>query len=263
MKNYNQCHYQYWKAVGELEAFEASDAFYYRKGYLRFKEEKRTCNNKVYTSISAYYVRVDYIDGKRKTTSKYVKKEDVAAVQRKLANKRKNRLIYKALKKKVKALLLQLKKCMGKNNKVWEAVAAHRKKKEEFRGNDKNIITILGEKVRSRAECILANLAFSFGIPYLYEAAIKIYRGFELHPDFTFIVNGRRVLLEYLGLADNDDYIANWAGKESTYREKGYVKGKNLVCIASKDPQNIDTQKISQIFIDLANGRIPSEIIYV
>ena len=94
-------------------------------------------------------------------------------------------------------------------------------------------------------------MAFAFQIPYLYESEIKVYGNNKYdgkynetaHPDFSFIINGKR--------------------KERYYRENGYRRGKNLICVECKDKQNMDSQKIAKVLIDLSNGIIPRETIYV
>ena len=70
--------------------------------------------------------------------------------------------------------------------------------------NQEEIITIKGERVKSKGEGIIANFLFSNGIEYEYE---KIYN--ELvddvyKPDFTLDLYGQKVYIEYFGFSDSD-----------------------------------------------------------
>jgi len=255
--------YQYCKAADQVKAFEASERFQYMKGSFKVKKETRHYKNKVYEYQRTYVVRVNYVNGKRKYSYQYVKEKDLANVERKLADKQKNRQTYNKLKKIAETLFAQLKKIFGNKSKVLDEIVQHRNNNEEFRKKDKNIVTPLGEQVRSRAECLLASLIFAFNIPYIYEAAIKVNKYDELHPDFTLFLRGKRIQLEYLGMMDDDDYIARQVWKEQRYEEAGYRMGKNLVYLASRDDQDIDARKVVQVFMGLLKGKMPQEIVYV
>jgi len=268
----NDCLFECRIALEKLRGFEASEAFYYMKGILRPKKEKKKVGGKVYTHDSIYYVRVDYINKERKVKETYVKDGDVESIQNKLAGKKENRKKYSQLKKTAKALFKQLDKLMIKTNTdktVWERFEAYANKHEAYRQNDGHAanesISALGERCRSKAECILANQAFSVQLPYLYEADVDVEvngRKKTFRPDFSFFIKGKWIILELLGMLDKDDYVVDWIQKKQVYAENGYVEGKNLVCIACKDSQGIDSRKITQVLRNLKRGFIPREMVY-
>ena len=233
-KEYNRCFCQYSMAADAVKAFEASEEFKYMKGHLKNKKETRVHGTKVYVSVGVYFVQVDYANGVRKERPKYVKKAEVESMRRKLADKLKNRRKYRELKKKEQACLAKLERIFGGAKEILAEIIKHRDTREEFREEGKKVVTMLGEKVRSKCEGIVANMLCSFGIPYVYEATIKVNKWEKVHPDFTLFLHGKRVLLEYLGMADDEQYMDNWIEKEVQYNQIGYVQGKNLVCIDRK-----------------------------
>ena len=278
MKNedFNQCLLEYQQAVNKLEKFKSSDAFYYMKGFLVSRKNKKKENGHTET----YYVRVEYIDKVPHRKDNYVRKAEIPDYIKKLEKKKENRQKYKALNKNVKRLGIQLKRIMkrvGFDEKIYDEIISHRRKHNEFKKNDKytdgkqNVVSALGEKLRSRAECIVANLAFALRIPYFYEPEIHLsgYNEYDdvyeknVRPDFSFFINGKNILLELLGMTDNEEYVQNWERKERRYNGNGYERGKNLICVECKGKQNLDSQKIAKVLIDMVNGITPRKTVVV
>ena len=44
-----------------------------------------------------------------------------------------------------------------------------------------------GELVRSKSELLIADMYYSLGIPYKYEAGVKLRGGIVRYPDFTLL----------------------------------------------------------------------------
>ena len=274
--DYNQCIFQYKMAVRNLKEFMQSDAYLFVKGFLYRKIDRRSKDNRVYL----YFIRVDYINGKRKELYKRVKTtENLEFIQKMLAQKRCNRKKYTELLRSMKLLkgkVLKYMKKEGFDNNIFKTIENNWLDHEEFkkkhdRHESTEIITALGENVRSRGECIIANLAFAQKIPYLYEPALRLH-GFDdiddifdeiVRPDFEFFIKGKSVLLEFLGMVDSEDYMRNWERRLRHYNNCNITHGKNLISIACRDKRNIDSQKITQTLIDMVRGIIPNQTVYV
>ena len=276
-QDFNQCFFQYKLALCDLENFESSEEFNYMKGFIFLKNEKRKSGNGFKYYENAYLITVSCVDGKRIQNFKYIKKPDLPYIQEKLSHKKQNRLKYKELKAKVKTLRKQLIKVMKRNkmdDKMLDEIEENWCEHELFLKKDKhknaNSISVMGERVRSRGECILAALAFAFKIPYLYEPEINLCGLDEVddiidenvHPDFGFYIRGKFVIAEFLGMQDKE-YIENWERKRRHYKTGGFEPGENLICIACKDKFNINSQAIAGVFMNLANGFIPKNTVYV
>ena len=260
MKDFSQCIFQYKMAVCELRKFESSDN--YIKGFLIIKKEGKY--------KSAYLVTIDYINGKRVRHDKYIRKPDIPEIQRKLSYKKQNRDKYNKLLKSVKSSRARLLRLILKNKMsfdIFQKIEENWDEHELFIKKDKyknsNSVSILGEKVRSRAECILAAIAFSFKIPYFYEPSIKLRGSETVRPDFVFYINGDPVLVELLRMSGVKEYNDNWERKRRRYGDCGYVQGKNLICIACNDKSNINSQIIAQTLLNLLHGIIPKKVVYV
>lgn len=84
---------------------------------------------------------------------------------------------------------------------------------EEFVSNsidlpeDNQMVTDRGEKVRSRAELIIANMLNKLGLAYRYECRFYV-NGRSAYPDFTIMhpQTGEIYYLEYFGLMDDYEY---------------------------------------------------------
>ena len=277
-KDFNQCLLQYKLALRDLEDFESSEKFNYLKGFIFLKNEKRKSGKTVKYYKNAYFITVDYIDGKRVQTFKYIKKSELPYVQEKLSHKKQNRRKYKELKLNVINLRKQLLRIMKKNKmddvtlqRVEENWQEHELFLKEDRYKNSNSLSVLGEKVRSRGECILAAIIFALKIPYLYEPAIDL-QGFDdsddifnetVRPDFALIINGKIILAELLGMSDQKEYNENWERKHRHYEDCGYVQGKNLVCFSCRDRFNIDSQTMARTLMDLIRGIIPKRTVYI
>ena len=86
-----------------------------------------------------------------------------------------------------------------------------------------------GEKVRSKFEVIIADILYSMDIPYQYEMPLTVGSSIY-HPDFTILDrhSGKYVLIEALGLMDQEEYFNNAVKKIHAYEARGFALGKNL-----------------------------------
>lgn len=112
-----------------------------------------------------------------------------------------------------------------------------------------NYTTMKGERVRSRAEIIIANMLRMFEIPYRYEAAL--WTGERVvYPDFTIMnpQTGELFYLEYFGMMDNPDYAAKQFEKIKEYSNTDMAE--NFIYIFEYgDKVSMDTEVIENLIL--------------
>ena len=105
-----------------------------------------------------------------------------------------------------------------------------------------------GEKVRSKAEKIIADELNAFNIPYRYEYPLEIFVGKQkktFRPDFLVLNRRTRkeYVIEHLGMMDKIGYYNNNLNKIGILEQNGYLLGVNLLILheTSDSPINILT----------------------
>ncbi|MBO4409542.1 MAG: hypothetical protein J5775_02190 [Spirochaetales bacterium] len=90
-----------------------------------------------------------------------------------------------------------------------------------------------GEKVRSKSECIIANMLDAAGVPYRYEEIVPLNAmfGVFLHPDFTVLNKRTRKVYywEHFGRMGDPEYAAHALPRISEYLNFGFFPGKDLL----------------------------------
>jgi len=82
-----------------------------------------------------------------------------------------------------------------------------------------------GESVRSKSEVIIADLLYSKGVEYAYEAPFKGKDGQIRYPDFSFEDDetGIKVYWEHLGMIQLPEYRQRWEQKLLWYKNQGIL----------------------------------------
>lgn len=108
------------------------------------------------------------------------------------------------------------------------------------------IYTNSGEHVRSKSERIIADELFRLGIPYKYEAVLKLEGKTIVYPDFTVLnVKTRKTwYLEHLGMLDKEEYMQNTFYKMNRYIQQGIIPGKNLIVTYEKSDSPLSTKTL-------------------
>ena len=103
-------------------------------------------------------------------------------------------------------------------------------KKNEYRPEEKIYSTKKGDMVRSKSEVMLADMYYELGVPYRYEAELKLKSGRTVYPDFTILdaTNRKEIYHEHMGLLDDEEYRYHNLRKIEEYRKNGIFAGKNL-----------------------------------
>ena len=89
--------------------------------------------------------------------------------------------------------------------------------------------TSRGERMRSKAEVLIAETLYSYGIPFRYEQELEA-GGATFHPDFTFEgAGGKGFYLEFCGMMDDPAYVEGHKRKRSAYEAAGIAEWDNII----------------------------------
>lgn len=112
-----------------------------------------------------------------------------------------------------------------------------------------NYFTTKDEHVRSKSEMIIANLLNTKGIPYHYEAPVKINSSLTFHPDFLCLNKRTRkeFYWEHCGMMDNSEYSGNLVKRLAIYAQKNIIPGKNLILTMETLEQPLNTKDIEKV----------------
>lgn len=120
--------------------------------------------------------------------------------------------------------------------------------KQGFKDNLKHT-TKKGEIVRSKSERSIADLLYSYQIPYRYEAPLELKSMGIVYPDFTILdIRTRKpVYWEHFGKMDDPDYVQKAINKLNTYILNGYHLGKDLLITMESQVCPLDQPEICQM----------------
>ena len=121
-------------------------------------------------------------------------------------------------------------------------------KKKTFSEGDPNYYTLKGERVRSKAEAIIADRLAYYNIPYKYECPIMV-SGEVFHPDFTILrMRDRKILYwEHCGMMDKEDYADYAVNRFNKYSKEGIILGKNLFASFETGKHPMDTEAVDKL----------------
>lgn len=154
--------------------------------------------------------------------------------------------VYENLHKKRQCLIAPLEETDEIFIKNWEEVTYQG---NEFYRNDVEIYTYKGERVRSKSECIIANLLYQEGIPYRYEQPLYLHGLGWVYPDFT-ILNVRlrkEFYLEHMGLMDDPEYMEKALNKINVYIENGIFPGDQLLLTHETGMHPLNPRQVMRI----------------
>jgi len=109
------------------------------------------------------------------------------------------------------------------------------------------------ELVQSKSEAFLADMYFDLGIPYRYDAALRLKSGVIKFPDFTLLdIRNRRIIYhEHFGLMDDDEYRRKNLRKLDEYRRNGIYPGKNMIVTYEADGCPFNIREIRQMIEEM------------
>ncbi len=112
------------------------------------------------------------------------------------------------------------------------------------------IETERGEWVRSKSECMIANMLYKNKIPYVYEKPLKL-GDFMFKPDFTILDVRRRreLILEHLGKMGDPDYADGAVFKLNIFARAGYFAGDRLLISMETANKPLDIQATEKMVL--------------
>ena len=110
-----------------------------------------------------------------------------------------------------------------------------------------------GERVRTKAEALIADMYYDLGVPYKYECPVRLLNGKQKYPDFTLLnkVTRKVYFHEHLGLLDDSGYRKDNMIKLSQYRQIGIYTGKNLILTHETKDSPLDLVTLRKNTIEL------------
>lgn len=130
--------------------------------------------------------------------------------------------------------------------KKWEGMKYERM---GFAPDDPEYYTDKGERVRSKAEVIIANKLLKYDILYHYECPLFL-KGFGwVRPDFMILnLRLRKVYYwEHLGMMDNEGYVNDNLIKIRWYQKNGIYLGEKLIITSETNKYPMDIREIDAI----------------
>lgn len=142
--------------------------------------------------------------------------------------------VYDSLSEYRKSLIHPLLVSDEEYSEIWETTPYE---KNPYHPEECTQPTEKGDLVRSKSEARIADMYFSLGIPYKYEAPLKLRNGKTKYPDFTlFNVSERKEYYhEHMGMMEDESYLAANLVKLNEYAESGIFTGKNLILTFETD----------------------------
>ncbi|MBO4579475.1 MAG: hypothetical protein J5715_04910 [Clostridiales bacterium] len=108
--------------------------------------------------------------------------------------------------------------------------------------------TMNGERVRSKAEQIIADHLKHAGIPYKYEYPMMI-NGELIHPDFKILrlSDRKEIYLEHCGREDKPSYYDDMVTRINNYAMNGIIIGDNLYLLFETHNAPLDVRVLDKM----------------
>ncbi len=134
---------------------------------------------------------------------------------------------------------------------------SHKYQGKTLTDSDKSFVTKRGERVRSKSEKIIADRLADAGIPYRYEAPLRLKRSLLVYPDFTILDTAarRHVYFEHLGMIDKANYADSAARKMNSFAEAGLIVGKDVFFTFETSAYPISETSLSGVVQAIRNIR--------
>lgn len=127
-----------------------------------------------------------------------------------------------------------------------EQWAAEPYEESDYLPQDRKDSTSRGLFVRSRAEVLIAEKLYEYGIPFRYEQVIHIGK-YRLEPDFTFLdKNGEEFYWEYCGMMNDPNYVRNQLWRRGIYESIGINEWTNMIYTYGTN-NSIDMREIEAV----------------
>ena len=138
--------------------------------------------------------------------------------------------------------------CAGEEARIQahQAWGAQPYQRSDWHSEHLTLRTTAGLYVRSKAEMLIAEQLYRYGVPFRYEQILQLGNR-QYAPDFTFeAVDGSEFYLEFFGMMDNEEYAANCWSKILTYKQAGIVPWRNALYLYATG-NNIDMRQVEAV----------------
>ncbi len=113
-----------------------------------------------------------------------------------------------------------------------------------------------GERMRSKGECLHANILCGFGVVYRYDCVITVTDTFgntkKLCPDFLIqCFDGTFIIIEHLGRLFDKGYALSLGEKCYWYLHEGFVLGENFFVTSDDIHGGTDTEAIYRMALEV------------
>lgn len=115
-------------------------------------------------------------------------------------------------------------------------------------GNNSHFYTENDERVRSKAEIIIANTLKHACLPYIYEFPLHLTEKI-VYPDFTIldIRTRKEKYLEHFGMMDDPEYVKSFVRKINLYERNGIYPGYDLLFTVESLEYALDTRRLKKL----------------
>lgn len=131
-----------------------------------------------------------------------------------------------------------------------------------FSDKDPYFFTRRGERVRSKAEVIIADMLVDMQVPYKYEYPVLMKDGEVCYPDFTILLPHSKEIkyLEHCGMMDDEKYLDRFFNKLSIYNRNGIVLGRNLFMTFESKKHVLDMRELKRVIESIIESdSVPSQ----
>ena len=115
-----------------------------------------------------------------------------------------------------------------------------------YLSESRTLRTSRGERMRSKAEVLIAETLYSYGIPFRYEQELQVGH-MTFHPDFTFEgAGGKEFYLEFCGMMDNPAYVESHKRKRGAYEAAGIAEWRNIIYLYASG-NDMDMMRVDSV----------------
>ena len=95
------------------------------------------------------------------------------------------------------------------------------------------------------------------GVPYRYEAPLKLKNGKIRYPDFTILdIKNRKIYYhEHFGLMDDIEYVETNLIKLEEYKRSGIYPGKNLIITYEAEGCFLNIKDVRKMVVEILDKR--------
>lgn len=121
--------------------------------------------------------------------------------------------------------------------------------RKSFLEGDPSFYSARGDRMRSKSEVLIADILDEYGIPYRYEAPLRLRSGYTIHPDFTLLRLPSRTVcyLEHCGRMDDEVYLHAFLRRENTYIENGIIPGRDVFHTFESGADPVNTKMLRKM----------------